>query len=222
MNLPLLFKDELKGFYKSKVMIALWIGLPVIAILFRFLSYSSTGAEIPFTSVSALIVSSIGGTLAAVMLSVSIINEKNRHVYELFLIRPIKRAEIVLAKFIAVYLCVAVASLIAVSAGIVIDLATTGVPPAALLTNAGESLIQAISSMAVSCAIGILIGVASPSVLVGAILVIYGGNQISSIVSLMPILLRVPYVTAVTVAIAAIITTAILATAIAVFNRKQF
>jgi len=29
----LLFKDELTGFYKSKVMIFLWIGLPLMAVL---------------------------------------------------------------------------------------------------------------------------------------------------------------------------------------------
>jgi hypothetical protein len=43
----------------------------------------------PFTLISSIVVSSIGGTLAAVMLAVFIINEKNRHVYDLFLIRPI-------------------------------------------------------------------------------------------------------------------------------------
>ena len=30
MNLSLLFVDELRGFYKSKVMIFLWVGLPII------------------------------------------------------------------------------------------------------------------------------------------------------------------------------------------------
>ena len=81
MKLPLLYVDELRGFYKSKVMIFLWAGLPIIAILFRFVQYESTGQTIPFTVISVLVVSSLAGTLAAVMLTVSIINEKNRHVY---------------------------------------------------------------------------------------------------------------------------------------------
>ena len=52
MQLGLLFADELRGFYKSKVMIFLWIGLPVIALLFRFISAGSTGQDIPFTLIS--------------------------------------------------------------------------------------------------------------------------------------------------------------------------
>ena len=57
MQLGLLFVDELRGFYKSKVMIFLWIGLPVIALLFRFISAEGSGQTIPFTLISALIVS---------------------------------------------------------------------------------------------------------------------------------------------------------------------
>ena len=103
MKLGLLFVDELRGFYKSKVMIFLWIGLPIIALLFRFVSASISGQNIPFTLVSSIVVSSLAGTLASVMLAVFIINEKNRHVYELFLIRPLKRRDIILAKFFSVY-----------------------------------------------------------------------------------------------------------------------
>jgi ABC-2 type transport system permease protein len=220
MNLPLLFKDELKGFYKSKVMIALWIGLPLISILFRFLAYNEQ--NIPFTLVSAVVVSSIGGTLAAVMLTVFIINEKNRHVYELFLIRPIKRGAIIIAKFLAVYLCVAIASLIAIAVGIVVDYATIGTLSTIVLSNAGESLIVALASIAVSCATGVLIGVAAPSILVGAILVIYGGNQISALISIMPTLLEISNATLITAVIAAIATTSIIAISIAIFNKKQF
>lgn len=221
MNLPLLFADELRGFYKSKVMVALWVGLPVIAILFRFLQYSSTGQNIPFTVVSALVVSSVGGTLAAVMLAVFIINEKNRHVYELFLIRPIKRYEIILAKYLAVYLCVAIASLIAVAAGIAIDYATATTLPAAILPNAAESLAISLSMVAVSCSAGVLIGIAAPSILVGAILVIYGGNQIS-VLPLLPTILGLSNATTFTAAIAALVTAIFIALSIALFNRKQF
>jgi hypothetical protein len=77
MNLALLFVDELRGFYKSKVMLFLWVGLPLIAILFRFVQVSTTGQAIPFTVISSLVVSSLAGTLASVMLAVSLINEKN-------------------------------------------------------------------------------------------------------------------------------------------------
>jgi ABC-2 type transport system permease protein len=220
-NLSLLVVDELRGFYKSKVMIFLWIGLPLISILFRFLSFSSTGQDIPFTVVSALVVSSVGGTLAAVMLAVSIINEKNRHIYEIFLIRPVKRRDIILAKFLSVYVCVAIASLIAIAAGIIVDYYTTGTLVTAILTNAAESLGTSLSLMAVSCATGVLIGIAAPSVLVGAILVIYGGNQIT-VIPLIPTLLNLPNALAFTVAIAALLTATFLALAFKVFERKQF
>ena len=221
MKMGLLFVDELRGFYKSKVMIFLWVGLPVMALLFRFISAGSSGQSIPFTVISALVVSSIGGTLASVMLAVSIINEKNRHVYDLFLIRPLKRRDILLAKFFSVYTCVAIASFIAVLAGIVMDYVTKGVLSTPILTDAGQSLAISLSMIAVACSAGILIGVASPTVLVGAILVIYGGNQIS-VIPLVPTLLNLPYAPVFTISLAAAVAVGLLAAAIAVFNRKQF
>ncbi len=221
MQLGLLFKDELQGFYKSKVMIFLWVGLPVIALLFRFVQVSSSGQQIPFTLISSLVVSSIGGTLAAVMLTVFIINEKNHRVYDLFLIRPLKRRDIMLSKFLAVYVCVAIASAIAVAVGIVTDYATTGALAATALTDAGTSLATSLSMIAVSCGAGVLIGVASPSVLVGAILVIYGGNQIS-VLPLVPALLGLDNAAVYTIVLAAVVATALLAGAVALFNRKQF
>ena len=217
MKLPLLFADELRGFYKSKVMIFLWVGLPVIAILFRFVQVSTTGQAIPFTVISALVVSSLAGTLAAVMLAVSIINEKNRHVYELFLIRPLKRRDIILAKFFSVYTCVAIASFLAVFVGIATDFATNGALPPTVLNDAAQSLAISLSTVAVSCAAGVLIGVASPSVLVGAILVIYGGNQIS-VIPLVPTLIAALF----TVGLAAVVAVVLLAAATALFDRKQF
>jgi ABC-2 type transport system permease protein len=221
MKTGLLFVDELRGFYKSKVMIFLWVGLPIIAFLFRFISSGSSGQNIPFTVISALVVSSIGGTLASVMLAVFIINEKNRRVYDLFLIRPLKRRDILLAKFFSVYTCVAIASVIAVLLGIVTDYATTGVLLTAILTDAGQSLAISLSMIAVACSAGVLIGIASPTVLVGAILVIYGGNQIS-VIPLVPTLLNLPYSSVFTIVIAAAVAVGLLAAAITVFNRKQF
>jgi len=221
MKLGLLFVDELRGFYKSKVMIFLWIGLPIIALLFRFVSASISGQNIPFTLVSSIVVSSLAGTLASVMLAVFIINEKNRHVYELFLIRPLKRRDIILAKFFSVYTCVAIASLIAVLAGMITDYATTGTLSMTILNNAGQSLATGLSMIAVSCAAGVLIGVASPSVLVGAILVIYGGNQIS-VIPLVPTLLNLQDATVFTIVLAGATAAGLLAAAVALFERKQF
>ena len=221
MKTGLLFVDELRGFYKSKVMVFLWIGLPIIALLFRFISAGSSDQNISFTLISALIVSSIGGTLASVMLAVFIINEKNRHVYDLFLIRPLKRRDIILAKFFSVYTCVAIASLIAILAGMITDYITTGSLSTSVLNNAGQSLVTSLSMIAVSCAAGVLIGVASPSVLVGAILVIYGGNQIS-VIPMIPTLLNIQEATIFTILLAAAVASALLFAAVSLFEKKQF
>jgi ABC-2 type transport system permease protein len=229
MNLFNLYKDELKGFFKSKAMAFLWVGLPVLVLVFHFLPTTGADQTIAFTLLSALIVSGIGGTLAAVMLSVSIINEKSRHVYELFLIRPVKRYEIILAKFLAVYSCVAVASLIAISFGMVSDWVTTGAVSQVVLSSAGESLAVSLSMIAVSCSAGVLIGLVAPSILVGAILVLYGGNSLSVIPLIPTILADVdPNIlgtvdtTVFTIGSSCIITLVLLAVAIISFNRKQF
>ena len=221
MKLPLLYVDELRGFYKSKVMLFLWIGLPIIAFLFRFVQYGTTDQPISFTVISALVVSSLAGTLAAVMLTVSIINEKNRHVYELFLIRPLKRRNIILAKFLSVYTCVAIASFISVLVGMATDYLTIGTLSAAALNNLGESLAISLAMVAVSCAAGVLIGVAAPSVLVGAILVIYGGNQIS-ILPLAPTLLNISNTALSTIGLAALTAFLLLTAAVGLFEKKQF
>jgi ABC-2 type transport system permease protein len=221
MKTGLLFVDELRGFYKSKVMVFLWIGLPIISLLFRFISAGSSGQNISFTLISALIVSSIGGTLASVMLAVFIINEKNRRVYDLFLIRPLKRKDIILAKFFSVYTCIAIASSIAVLAGMVTDYITTGSLSTTILSNTGQSLVTSLSMIAVSCAVGVLIGVASPSVLVGAILVIYGGNQIS-VIPLIPTILNIQEATIFTIILAVAVASGLLFAAVAIFENKQF
>lgn len=221
MKLPILYADELRGFYKSKVMLFLWIGLPVIAILLRFAQITTTGQQISFTVISALVVSSLAGTLSAVMLTVSIINEKNRHVYELFLIRPLKRRDLMLAKFLSVYTCVAIASFLAVSVGVAADYFTAGALPTAIFDNVAQSLAISLSMVAVACSAGVLIGVASPSVFVGAILVIYGGNQIS-VIPLVPTLLNLHQATLFTVGLAAAVAATLLAAAVSLFERKQF
>jgi ABC-2 type transport system permease protein len=221
MALGLLFADELRGFYKSKVMVFLWVGLPIIALLFRFISVGNSGQNIPFTLISTIVVSSLGGTLASVMLAVFLINEKNRHVYDLFLIRPIKRRDIILAKFLSVYLCVAIASFISVLVGVATDYATTGSLASTVLNDAGQSLAISLSMIAVSCSAGVLIGVASPTVLVGAILVLYGGNQIS-VIPLVPTFLNIQDSAVFTIALAAVVAAGLLASALTLFERKQF
>jgi len=217
VSLPLLFKDELNGFYRSKVMIALWIGLPVLGIFFYLLSPDTEG--IPVSSFIALVVSALGGTLASAMLVVTIINEKERKVYELFVIRPIRRRNIILAKFLAVLLCVVVAAMLSITLGVLVDMARTGSLPPQLLDGLWDSFLITVSMVSVSCAASVLIGVLAPSVLVGIILVLYGSNQLASAVAL-PALLGVGTpLTA--LALSLVLTALLLVGAVALFERKQ-
>jgi len=183
MSLKILFVDELKGFYKSKVMIVLWLGLPLISLLFRYITPEIE--EFPFSSVVAIILSSIGGTLASAMLSTSIANEKIRHVYDLFLIRPVKRVNILLAKYFSVYLCLIIATGISLTLGLILDQIFIGSLPEYVLNQTLESLTISLAAMAISCSIGIFFGVIVSSVPVATILSVYIGNQISAI-SILP------------------------------------
>ena len=122
MSLRLLFVDELNGFYRSRVMLALWIGLPAMALLLYFLVPDLEG--IPISTFTALLVSSIGGLLTSVLIVVNILNEKEKKVYDLFLIRPIRRENLLLAKFAAVFLCVMIASFIAIFLAAFLDSVT--------------------------------------------------------------------------------------------------
>jgi ABC-2 type transport system permease protein len=177
--------------------------------------------DAPFTALSSIIISSLGGTLAAVMLAVSIIKEKTQHVYDLFLVRPLQRWNLIISKYLAVYSCIAIASFLAIVLGLTIDYFSIGGAPSTVLESVSESLAISLSMMAVSSSSGILIGVASPSILVGAILVIYGGNQISAI-PMLPNILGIPNSVPFTIILGALISCILLAIAVFLFNRKQF
>ena len=177
MSLALLIKDEFKGFYKSKVMLTLWIGMPLISLLIHYLQPDTEG--VPISVFVGLMVSSLSGTLAAVMLSTTIVAEKDRHVYDLFLIRPVKRWNLMFAKLIGVYLCLMIAIFLSVLVGIVLDLINTDIPIETLLDGVWDSLAISLSAMAISCSLSILIGILVNSTMVAAILAIYFGNQLS-------------------------------------------
>ena len=217
MSLSLLFRDELNGFYRSKVMLVLWAGMPVLSV-FLYLISPDTG-DISISVFTSLLVGSIGGTLSAAMLAISIINERERHVYDLFVIRPVKRRNILLSKFAAVYLCVAIAGLLALALGVLIDQFVTGPSSGIDFAALGSSIVLVLSMLAISCSVGILIGIVSPSVLVGVILVLYGGNQLSA-VALLPVLLLqseawFPLIPGV------ILSALLLALSVLVFDRRQ-
>ena len=220
MSLKILFADELKGFYKSKVMIVLWVGLPLLSLLFHYVVPNTEG--IPISSIVAIILSSIGGTLGSAMLSTSIASEKIRHVYDLFLIRPVKRTSILLAKFFSVYLCLIIATGISLTLGLILDQIFIGNLPEYVLNQTIESLSISMAAMAISCSIGIFFGIIVSSVPVATILSVYIGNQISAISILPTVLLDFidPIIFSLLVgSIAAVI---MLTISSILFSRKQF
>ena len=200
-------------------MVVLWFGLPLLSFLIHFLIPEVEG--LPIILLVGVVVSSIGGTLSAIMLSTSIVSEKNRHVYELFLIRPVRRSSLLMAKFFAVYLCLVIAVLISLIVGLIIDAFTVGFSEY-FLNETFESLIISISSMAITCSIGILFGVLVSSVPVAAILSVYLGSQLSSIILLPTFFMATlnPVILALSLGIN--ITLIIMSVNIFLFNRQQF
>jgi ABC-2 type transport system permease protein len=216
MSLPLLFVDELRGFYRSRVMLFLWVGMPVLALVVHL--YAQGLKEMPVTALTALLVSSLSGTLASAMLVVSILSERERHVFDLFVVRPVKRRDILLSKFLAVYVCVVAAAMIAVGVGALIDHFESSVPMDVVLEGVADSLVVSFAMLAVTAAAGVLIGIAAPSMLVGVILVIYGGNQMSGVIGVVGIYLGNAVLT---VALGFALAGILLAIAARVFDRKQ-
>jgi ABC-2 type transport system permease protein len=218
--LALLYVDEFKGYTKSRVMLALWVGLPLLALLLHAWSPAMEDG-LPLSAFTALIASSISGTLASAMLAVSIINERSRHVYELFMIRPMQRRDILLAKFLAVYSGLAIAVVLAVLVGFAFDYLDRGGIPSALWIDTLKSVGLSLSMTAIASAIGVLIGVISTSVLLGVILVIYGGNQIVGLVML-PAISDFSGNSLLTFVGAAAIAGLVLYGAVRLFDRQQF
>jgi len=216
----LLLGDEFRGFVKSKIMIALWVGMPVLAIILHFIQPDTEG--IPMTLFTGLFIASIGGLLGAVMLSTSLVNELNTNVYDLFLIRPVKRWQIILAKYIAVMVSLIIAVFMSFAVGIIVDSIRGVTISGALFSFAFESLIMALAAMSIACAAGLLIGLLIKSVALAVILSIYLGQQLS-LVAVLPGALASgidPLWFSLGVGFAA--TVVILVAGIFVFQKKQF
>ncbi len=219
----ILLWDEFRGFAKSKTMIAMWIGMPLVVIVMHFLNPAQ--GDFPMTFFSGIIIASIGGLLAAVILSSTMANEINANVYALFLIRPVKRWQIVIAKYIAFMFSLIIASLLSFTSGIIVDLIRSSLPSEilkALIRYSFENLLISLSAMSIACAAGLVIGMLVKSVAMAVILSIYLGQQMSVIAILPGYFLENvnPLVFSIGVGLAA--TVIILSLGIFVFNKKQF
>jgi len=218
MIFPVLYADELRGLARSKVMVALWIGLPLLTVLLKLIQPDTEG--IPLLLLAAVLVGSIGGTLSAVLLSTTITGERSRHVYDLFLTRPVHRETLLLAKFFAALTCLFAAAVGAIGFALVVDAATGALVPG-LAGQLGESLLVSIAGMAISSAVGVLFGVLIDSIAVSAILSVYLGNQLTAVIILPAVLvddLNVPLFAGL---IGAAVPTLIMIVAVVVFKRKS-
>jgi len=183
----LLFVDELHGFAKSAVMIGMWVGMPIVGIALYFLLPSELptnpamarfSVSLPASTFISLMLSSLGGLLAATLVAVEIVNEKTKKVYDLFLIRPVHRSSFMWAKFFAVSLCVSVALAISMWAGIMIDLGR-GIEISPLMQETiVEKFISGVGVVMISAAVGILIGILSPNVLTAVLVVWFAGQNV--------------------------------------------
>ncbi|MCG7841206.1 MAG: ABC transporter permease [Methanomassiliicoccales archaeon] len=213
MSLALLIKDEMNGFYRSKAMLALFIGMPLVAMLLYFLTPDLEG--MPIGAFTALMISSMAGLLASTTLAVSLINERSNGVYDLFLVRPVRRSHILLAKYVAVVACVMIAAALALLLANGYDWFNQG---AVELTALGEPMLVTITMACVSCAVAVLVGSLLKSVLAGVILTIYGGNQVSAVIVLTSLqnIMSIEAAAIIGLTISAIV----LCVAVVVFNRK--
>ncbi|MDB4964294.1 MAG: family transporter protein [Myxococcales bacterium] len=188
-----MLRDELVGFARSKVMIVLWVVLPILAIaayllLPQEITRSRGLGGLSATAFVGFLMSSVAGTVAALMVAVDIVSERNRKVYELFVIRPIRRETIIWAKFLGVFACVTVACVVSLGLGIAVDAVRGRAPGGDELYDIVKSLVSLIGVIAMASAVGVVFGVMSRTILVAVILVLYVGQNLT-IVPMLPVYL---------------------------------
>ena len=217
MTFSILFQDEFSGFYRSKAMLALLVGLPMLIIFVYWMRPDTSG--IPLAAFTAMIASSLAGTIAAVMVAIGMINEKNKKVYDLFLVRPVRGYQLIMAKFTAVFLFVTLAVMVSIGVGMAADMHNGNPLTGEGLVVLAKAIVMSVSMIAVASAVGVVIGAAISSILVGAIVVLYGGNQLVGLVAMLSLELSDNLVVQVLPSLAICIT--LLAVAVLFFNRRR-
>jgi ABC-type transport system involved in multi-copper enzyme maturation permease subunit len=183
-----LVRDELIGFARARVMVVLWVVLPCIALagflLLRGRILHGARADLSAAGFMAFLEGSLASTAAGLMIAVDLVSERNRNVYTLLVIRPVRREVIVWAKFVAVFGCVAVACVVSIALGVVVDLAHGLAPSAAELAGTGRALVQMTALIALATAAGAVFGVLTRSIVVAVLLVLYVGQNVAGLVML--------------------------------------
>jgi ABC-type transport system involved in multi-copper enzyme maturation permease subunit len=184
----LLVRDELIGFARSRVMLVLWGVLPVAALvgflLLRGRVLHGTRADMSAAAFMGFLEGSLASTAAALMIAVDLVSERNRNVYPLLVIRPVRREVIVWAKFIAVFGCVALACVVSIALGVIVDLAHGMAPTTTDLSATARTLVQMTALIALATAAGAVFGVLTRSIVVAVLLVLYVGQNVAGLVML--------------------------------------
>jgi ABC-type transport system involved in multi-copper enzyme maturation permease subunit len=212
-------------------MIILFIVLPALSVLMSILTGQLE--DFPATYLATVLATSIAGALGSIMLSTSITSEMNKNAYDLFLIRPVKRRNIIIAKFVAVYLCTIIAVWLSISTGMILDAIRDITVPQFFMDQLEDSILTVFFALAITCSFGTLFGILMKSVAGSALLSLYVGNQASSILTLViPLISQMvelqfgvslpfdPFI--LSMAIGTAVSIGILLIAILVFNKKQF
>ncbi len=168
-------------------MVILWIGLPLFTLLIRFLNNPDPESIqiIPTTFITITVLTTLAGALASIMLSTTIVNERTNGVYDLFLIRPVKKYEILLAKYLSVISCLVIAIFASLIVGMLFDtIVGITIDPLHVFYDNIESLVVSAASLSISCSMGLLFGMLLDSVAAAAILSYYLGSQLSVIIML--------------------------------------
>ena len=189
--------------------------------------------DFPATYLTTVIATSIAGALSSIMLSTSITSEMNKNVYDLFLIRPVKRRNIIISKFVAVYLCTIAAVWLSIVTGMIIDAFRGITVPQFFVDQLKDSVLTVFFAIGITCSFGALFGIIMKSVAGSALLSLYVGNQASSVLTLViPLISQMlelelgisfpfdPFI--LSMVIGTITTIVILLLAIVIFNKKQF
>jgi ABC-2 type transport system permease protein len=212
-------------------MIILFIGLPALAVLMSILTGNIQ--DFPEIYLTTILATSVAGALGSIMIGTSITTEQNKNVYDLFLIRPVSRSSIILAKYIAAYCCLILAVFLAILTGAAIDFVRNTQLNEAFAKMTRDSIITVFFAVAITCAFGTLFGIVMKSVAGSALLSLYVGNQTSAVLTLIiplfsEILARENGVSLpvdslfITMMLGAGIAVAILVVALVIFNKKQF
>ena len=166
--------------------------------------------------------SSLAGTVSALMVAVDIISEKNRKVYELFVIRPIRPEAIIWAKFVAVFACVTIACVVSLTLGMTIDRIRGTQITGDMLYDAGRAVVALIGVIALSAGVGVLFGVLAKSIVVAVILILYVGQNLS-IIPMIPMYLGLlPRAFWIAMVISAVLTALLLWGSGRLFRRTEY